>query len=273
MSDEKFLHKKSLGQHFLNSEVVPGWMADAGEVSEGDVVLEIGPGTGALTRELLARGAEVKAIETDERAIAALEETFASEIASGQLVVSLGDMRELSAADVAKRFGLTNRQFKLIANIPYYLSGFLFRTFLESPLQPASIIFLVQKEVAARIARDEKESLLSLSVKVFGTPIYIRTVKRGHFTPPPQIDSAIIKVEGIRQPDLTIAQKTLFFDLIHLGFGQKRKQLLGNLSARFQKTDLTLAFTELTIPLTTRAEDLALPTWLALVHRLSTVST
>lgn len=266
---KKFQHKKSLGQHFLNSDVVPRWLCDAGEVRKGDIVLEIGPGTGALTTELLARGARVAAVEADPRAIESLKETFAGEIESEQLQVEHGDMRKLTAKDVAQIFDLRDQEFKIVANIPYYLSGLLFRTFLDSPVQPKSLVFLVQKEIAERIARDPKESLLSLSVKVFGDPTYICTVKRGHFTPPPKVDSAIIAVRNIHQSFASPTERDHFFTLLKTGFGQKRKQLLGNLSTLYPRISIQAVFNNLPLSHTTRAEDLTLRDWQALATACS----
>lgn len=261
---EKFQHKKSLGQHFLNSDIVPRWMCDAGNVQAGETILEIGPGTGALTKELLERGAQVKAIEADDRAIEALQDTFAAEIKSGQLRVEKGDMRKLDGEGVAKIFDLRDHQYKLIANIPYYLSGLLFRTFLETPVQPSTIVFLVQKEVAERITRDPKESLLSLSVKVFGDPSYIRTVGRGHFTPPPTIDSAIIAINHISRADLSSDEIAMFFKLIHAGFSQRRKQLQGLLKPLVPNRVLIPLLHKHNLPASVRAEDIPLPVWIDL---------
>lgn len=253
---------------------MPGWLCDAGTISgAGEVVLEIGPGTGALTKELLKRGAQVVAVEADPRAIELLKETFASEIISGQLRVEQGDMRELSAENVAKIFDLRDHEYKLIANIPYYLSGLLFRTFLETSIQPSDLVFLVQKEVAERIARDSKESLLSLSVKIFGEPAYIRTVGKGHFTPPPAVDSAIIAIHNLTHSSLSETELALFFKLIHLGFGQRRKQLVGNLSSEFPRETVQKSLEKLGLEPTIRAEDLSIEQWIELTHSLSTLHT
>ncbi len=271
MNEGKFQHKKSLGQHFLTSDVVPRWMCDAGSVAAGDLVFEIGPGSGVLTKEILARGAKVIALEADQRAIEILQVEFAEQIASGNLLLHHGDARQLNLTDL----GLKNGQYKVISNIPYYLSGHLFRTLLESDCQPTNLVFLVQKEVAERIAKDPKESLLSLSVKVFGNPKYIKTVSRGHFTPSPAIDSAIILVSSISQQNFADLEKPLFFNLIHLGFAARRKQLLGNLSGQYFRTELINIFSTLGLPLDVRAEDLTLDKWLTLaksisIHRQST---
>lgn len=262
---ERFLHKKSLGQHFLNNPHVPARMCEAANLAAGETVVEIGPGTGALTKSLLAHGVTVIAIETDKRAIAALEETFAAEIMAQKLVISDADARNLDL----RSLGVSDHDYKVVANIPYYLSGHLFRVFLESDCQPSDLVFLVQKEVAERITRDPKSSLLSLSVAAFGTPSYICTVKRGNFTPPPKVDSAIIAVHSINRDHFHTIHQHYFFALLHAGLGQKRKQLLGNLAHYFNREELARVFTELGIPLTIRGEDLDLPAWITLTTRLS----
>lgn len=263
-SENTFQKKKSLGQHFLTSDVVPKWMCDAAAVIEGDTVVEIGPGTGALTRELLARGARVVALEADIRALAVLAETYEEEIASKQLLLHHTDARTLDLS----QYGLKDHNFKIVANIPYYISGMLFRSCLESVPQPSTLLFLVQKEVAERIARSKKESLLSLSVAVFGEPEYVRTVSRGHFSPPPKVESAIIAVRNIHRENLRDIQPEAFFTLLHLGFGQKRKQLLGNLAKTYDRAVLTHIFSTLDIPHDVRAEDVPLQKWLTLAREV-----
>jgi 16S rRNA (adenine1518-N6/adenine1519-N6)-dimethyltransferase len=264
---QKIDAKKSLGQHFLNNQHVPALMADSGNVQKGDVVVEVGPGTGVLTRALLERGATVIALEADTRAIEALEQTFAKEIMAQKLVISHTDVRSLDLASL----GLKAEGYKVVANIPYYLSGFLFRSFLENDCFPSDLVFLVQKEVAERIARDPKESLLSLSVKVFGTPKYIKTVGKGNFTPPPKIDSAIITVSHISHDRVKHIGVRFFFEILHEGFKSKRKQLLGNLSGKYSRGSLEEIFNELQLPLDIRGEDLTLPKWLLLCERLREV--
>lgn len=262
--EEKFEHKKSLGQHFLNSDYAPRKMCDAADIIPGDVIFEIGPGTGALTEVLLARGATVIALEADVRAIEALNERFKNEINLGQLVIHHGDARYIDF----KALTLTDQKYKVVANIPYYISGMLFRALLESDCQPTTLVFLVQKEVAARIARDQKESLLSLSIKAFGTPRYVDTVTRGHFTPPPKVDSAIIAVSAISKKSFATFTQERFFKILHLGFGQKRKQLLSNLSKSYSREFLTQVFTTMNLSLTIRAEDISIQNWLILVEKL-----
>jgi 16S rRNA (adenine1518-N6/adenine1519-N6)-dimethyltransferase len=261
---EKFEHKKSLGQHFLNSDYVPNKMCTAGAVSRGDIVLEIGPGTGVLTRELLARGAIVIAVEADYRAISALETSFSEAIAKQQLILHHHDARKLNPSD----FGLQAQKFKVISNIPYYLSGLLFRSLLDTDCQPSTLVFLIQKELAERIARDKKESLMSLSIKLFGDSTYICTIKRSHFSPPPKVDSAIILVNNISHRRLNNLPADFIFDILRLGFGQKRKQLLGNLTQKYLRQQVQSIFRELLIKDTARAEELPWEIWVKLCYLL-----
>ncbi len=262
---EGFAHKKSLGQNFLTTPVVPNWMCDAGAVAAGDMVIEIGPGTGALTRALLLRGATVYAIETDERAVTVLKEAFAAEIAAGQLHLIYDDVRTFDFATLP----ITKNPYKIVANIPYYLSGFLLRHCLELPQPPSTIVFLMQKEVVERIARDKKSSLLSLSVRVYGEPKYFKTVSRGHFKPAPNVDSAILAITNITHTELpTESDRAAFFILLHAGLGQRRKQLLGTLTSLYPRETLKHIFTELGLSLTVRGEDLSIKTWLRLYHWL-----
>jgi 16S rRNA (adenine1518-N6/adenine1519-N6)-dimethyltransferase len=260
----KFEHKRSLGQNFLTSQVVPGWMVEAAELKAGELVFEIGPGTGMLTKALLEKGAIVIALEADIRAVQELQSTFGKEIKSGQLKLVHGDARELKLAEL----GLSDKGFKVVANIPYYLSGFLLRQLLESDVQPSLLVFLIQKELATRIVRDPKESLLSLSVKAFGKPSYYKSVGRGHFNPSPKVDSAILKVAEINRENFKNLSAQDFFEILHLGLGKKRKQLLSNLSEKFPRTELENKFNELGIKLNARGEDLDIDTWIKLTNTL-----
>lgn len=239
-------------------------MCDAAGDITGKTVLEIGPGTGALTKEILARGAKVIALEADQRAISALEESFPTEITRGALTLYHHDARTLDPS----QFKLEKHSYIVISNIPYYLSGQLFRSLLDTTCQPSTLVFLVQKEVAERIARDTKESLLSLSVKAFGDPTYVCTVKSSHFTPPPKVDSAIIAIRNISHDRLQGIDTQTFFSLLHLGFGQKRKQLLGNLANKFDRVELEKSFSLVGIDPTIRAEDVPLSLWLSLTRTL-----
>lgn len=213
--------KRSLGQNFLTALWPVRTMAKAANVGPGDIVLEIGPGKGILTKELLHSGSHVIAVEKDDALYVALTEKFKDEIKSKQLTLICGDILE---QDIQK---ITNKKpYKVVANIPYNITGLLIPFFLESIFQPLSITFLVQKEVANRIcSRDKKESILSLSVKVFGTPIYVEKVSRSLFRPAPNVDSAIIHIKDIHRGFKSAQEKERFFEIIKKAFNSKRKKI------------------------------------------------
>ena len=264
--------KKSLGQHFLRSKIALREIIDASRISNADLVLEIGPGEGALTLTLLEGGARVVAVETDKRAILLLNEKFESHIRSKQLLLIEGDIRDESAQkELFTKAYLGSESYKLVANIPYYITGYLFRLFLENLRQPTLIVFLIQKEVADQImARDGKEGMLSLSIKAFGTPKYIAKVKREAFSPPPKVDSAIIAIEDIGRSQFKVLATEKYFTILKAGLGSKRKMLLGNLAGALDipKEKLQVVFTDLGIPVTARGEDLPIDKWLLLAHTL-----
>ena len=268
--------KKSLGQHFLRSNEVLKQIIGASALSPHDLVLEIGPGEGVLTEALLASGAKVVAVETDERAIRLLTKRFSSAILDSQLLLLEGDIRNPATQEqLFDAAHLGEGAYKLIANIPYYITGYLFRLFLEALRQPTLIVFLVQKEVAEQIiATNKKEGLLSLSVKAFGSPHYVATVKRDAFSPPPKVDSAIMCVDDISRSHFSNMTSKTYFTILKAGLGAKRKMLLGNLaqSLDIPKTMLGGIFLELGISQTARGEDLSIEAWLALAMRISRIT-
>lgn len=220
--------KKHLGQHFLNSEGVLTRMVAASELAEGELVLEIGPGRGALTKHLLEAGARVIAVEKDDELIPELEETFSAALERGQLKLLHAD-----ALEVDYRAVTNDEPYKIIANIPYYITGALFRDIFSQPHLPEAVLLLIQKEVAERIARSEKESLLSLSIKAYGTPHYVETVPAGAFNPPPKVDSALLLVTNISRDFFTQNpfNESEFFSVLKRALAMKRKTLINNLFA------------------------------------------
>lgn len=251
--------KKSLGQHFLHPNYARQ-VADAAQLVPGEQVLEVGPGRGVLTRELLARGARVTAIEKDRRLIPLLQETFAEDIGAKRLRVVEGDAL---AFDLPS---LKFREYIVVANIPYYITGALLRKFFSEESLPSKVVLLTQKEVAERIARSTKESVLSLSIKAYGAPEYVKTVPRGAFSPAPGVDSAILRITAIsRNVFASAAHEKRFFVLLHAGFAQKRKLLRRNLEVVFGERAAQL-MQSAGIPLSARAEDIPLPQWLALAR-------
>lgn len=242
--------KKSLGQNFLMHARIAERIADAAKLSRDATVFEIGPGTGVLTRALLERAGKVIAVEADRELFEKLQFDFANEITAGRLKLLYGDVRSLDIATLPKGY-------TLVANIPYYLTGEIFRKFLESKNQPSAMTLLVQKEVAERIARSKKESILSLSVKAYGTPKYEFTVPRGAFKPAPKVDSAVLTIQNISRKNFALRSgEELFFALLHAGFAHKRKFARKNLA--------DAGFSAENIPEKARAEDIPIDQWLAI---------
>ncbi|MFH1178593.1 MAG: 16S rRNA (adenine(1518)-N(6)/adenine(1519)-N(6))-dimethyltransferase RsmA [bacterium] len=245
--------KKSLGQNFLMHTRIADRIANTAKITSDSIVLEIGPGKGILTHELLKRAKKVIAVEADRELFEKLQNDFANEITSGRLELIYGDIRTYPLSTTT----VINSGYHLVANIPYYLTGEVFRMFLESKNQPSSMTLLVQKEVAERIARSRKESILSLSVKAYGTPKLEFTVPRGAFKPAPKVDSAVLTIRDISRKNFSTRKaEQRFFALIHAGFAHKRKFVRKNLA----EANLPLG----DIPEKARAEDLPLSVWLTL---------
>lgn len=253
--------KQQLGQNFLMHGATARRIAGSPKLKKGSQVLEIGPGTGMLTRALLELGLIVTAIETDRELIPTLEEEFGEERATGALTLIGGDIRTFNLSSLP-------RPYHVVANIPYYITGEILRLLLTADAKPASMTLLVQKEVAVRVARSEKESLLSLSVKAYGTPSIAFSVPRGAFRPAPKVDSAVLYVSGIASHFTNTKEEELFFSLLHAGFGHKRKRLAKNLETLFSKEEVERVFTELSLSHNTRSEDVPFSTWLLLTSAL-----
>jgi 16S rRNA (adenine1518-N6/adenine1519-N6)-dimethyltransferase len=258
--------KKSLGQNFLISPGIVERIAQAGDIQKGETVIEIGPGKGVLTAALLRAGAKVKAIEKDDRLISLLDDTFRAEAGRGDFELFHDDVMEMTPEKLSARIPET---YKVIANIPYYITGQIIRLFLSMPHKPSIMVLMVQKEVANRIiARDEKESILSLSVKAYAKPELVVSVARGNFFPIPNVDSAVIKLSEIRNPFADRAEEDRFFEIVKAGFAQKRKKLIRNLEAVTGADELARAFATLQIGENARAENIALDAWVRLAKEL-----
>lgn len=259
--------KKSLGQNWLTSPSALKKMIEAADLRRGELVLEIGPGQGRLTEALLAAGVYVISIEKDNRLIEFLSEKFASALKAKQLVIIHDDILKIDFSQQIlpsiKSFFPNSKElktYKLVANLPYYITSQVTRKFLnEEKIQPRRIVLMLQKEVAKRIvAQNGKESLLSLSVKVFGEPKYLKTIPAGAFFPKPKVDSAILLIQNISRQNLEPTKDKDFFELLHQGFAQKRKKLKNCLSLS-EKTWLNC-----NLDPNLRAEDLTLADWLCL---------
>jgi 16S rRNA (adenine1518-N6/adenine1519-N6)-dimethyltransferase len=265
----KIQAKKSLGQNFLKSEAALASIVACSELSGESVVLEIGPGTGILTERILATEAKVIAIEKDDRLIELLTEKFASFIDQDKFTLVHADIMEIDIQTLMEQEGA--KDFKLVANIPYYLTGAIMRKFIDENLA-SSMTLLVQDEVAKRVVcRDGKESLLSLSVESYGKAKYVKKVLAGSFVPAPNVDSAIIY---IKRDDISIFknpnEREVFFKLIHAGFAHKRKTLMHNLKINMETNwpNIVQTFETLNIDIKIRAEDVNMGSWMRIVHAI-----
>jgi len=245
---------KFLGQNFLKSREITGEIIKAADLGQGDLVLEVGPGKGILTEALLKTGAKVIAVEKDARLVDFLQEKFKS---AKNLKIIHGDILKLNP-----RYALPVTRYKIVANIPYYITSRFLKTFLQSDFQPFLMVLMAQKEVAERII-NKKGSLLSISVKVYGQPKIVKKVPASCFFPKPKVDSVILKIENISKNFFIDTNEIKFFSLIKQGFSSKRKTLKNNLIL-----SNTECLTECGIGEKARAEDLSLENWKCLVKEL-----
>jgi len=237
--------KKFLGQNFLNNKNILGAMARAAELTKHDVVLEVGPGLGSLTEILAMRAKKVIAVEKDPELVTwnmkhgALRKTKNVSFIHGDILKPETWLPQFNAS----RLMLHTSCFKIVANIPYYITSHFLRLFLsETKFRPKLMVLMVQKEVAERIlAKNGKESMLSLSVKAYGKPEFIRKVPRGVFSPPPKVDSAIIKITTFGSPlKVRGARGVMKIDpekvlsISRLAFQKKRKMLRQSIGKKIQ---------------------------------------
>lgn len=242
-----------LGQHFLVHSWAARALAHAVAPKSGETILEVGPGKGILTRELLSLG-NVVAIEKDEGLIPVLEEAFASELSDGRLTLIRDDIRNVDPS------ALGLKSYVVAANIPYYITGEIIRQFLTASVQPRGMALLIQKEVAQRIV-SEKGSILSISVRAYGNPRIVEKVPKKHFSPPPSVDSAILSIDAISRQFFEDIDEGHFFKVVRSGFSSKRKLVSGNLSNSFEKENVIQALSSAGVAEKARAEDVSIEQW------------
>lgn len=252
--------RKGLGQNFLIDESVPPKILAAAQLSPNDAVVEIGPGVGVLTLRLAPIVRRFTAVELDERLYPYLREKLAPYPAARLIE---GDALTFDPAF------LEPDSYKLVANIPYYITSAILRHFLENSHRPERTVVLVQKEVAQRIvAKPPEMSLLAVSVQFYGRPKIWAYVPAGAFLPPPKVDSAILLIETLPPaeracPDVTAAQEPEFFRLVRAGFGQKRKQLINTIASglNLPKEQVRTILQQAGIAPESRAEQLSMADW------------
>jgi len=251
---------KGLGQNFLQDPLALEEIVSAAELQPTDTVLEIGPGLGSLTRYLAISAKEVVAVELDPNLLPPLKAVLAP---YPNVRLIQGDILKLSPNDL-----ITEKDYIVAANIPYYITSAVIRHLLEAEVKPRRIVLTVQKEVAERIsAKPGDMSLLALSVQVYGKPRIAARIPASAFFPVPKVDSAVLHVDIY--PSLLIKPELLsiFFKLIKAGFSQKRKTLRNSLSSglHISPTDAADLLTRVGIDPQRRAETLNLSEWSQLV--------
>lgn len=251
-----------LGQNFLIDKNILEKILAAGEIKNSDSILEIGPGLGFLTSALAQRAGRILAVEKDKNFVEILKKEFKD-----------AKNVEIIQGDILQLFDQTIKQlndYKIIANIPYYLTSRLIKNLLETKNRPQKIVLTIQKEVAQRIcAAPPKMSLLALSVQFYAEPKIISYVSKKSFWPPPKIDSAILKITPFKENRKIPAEK--FFKLIHAGFSAPRKQIFGNLKKKLEipTNKILEALKDSGIEPNQRAESLSMEDWFQLIENLS----
>jgi len=244
--------KHDLGQHFLVDEKALESIVEAADIQPHERIVEVGPGMGILTKELCKRAKEVVAVELDRSMIAIVKTSC---IKHTNLRVENTDILKFDTASLG--------EYKVVANLPYYITSAVIRLFLESENKPDEMIILVQREVAERIcAKPSRMSILAISVQFYGNPSIVEIVPRTSFFPAPKVDSAILKIKVYKKPLFDVDRK-MFFRIVKAGFGEKRKQLINSLSGGLllRKDVIEEMLKEAGISPTARAESLPMLDW------------
>jgi 16S rRNA (adenine1518-N6/adenine1519-N6)-dimethyltransferase len=263
IQNSKLIPKKSMGQHFLKDRTVPPRIVEGAGVEAGDCVVEVGPGLGVLTEEIARRldpecGGRLVAVELDGSLLPGLRERFGGYSHVSFVQDDILDVRpeELSGG----------RAYKVVANLPYYITSAVLRHFLEAERKPESLTVMVQREVAERmVAKPPEMSLLAVAVQFYGRPKVLFRVPPGAFKPPPKVDSAVVKIEVYAPGDRPVAAESEegFFRVVRAGFAQKRKQLGNTLATGLDlpKDKIATRLMEAGVEPSRRAETLSLDEW------------
>ena len=260
--------RKRLGQHFLIDEEVLKLITSAAGLTPADVIMEIGPGLGVLTQELARQAGWVITVELDNKLAAILKQTLAAfnnvtiineDVLQIDPQALLQEQRERFPPAISSPFN-----YKVVANLPYYITSPVLRHFLEASLKPQIMVVMVQKEVAeAIVAGPGGMSVLSISVQFYGQPEIISLVPARCFYPTPEVDSAILKVTLYPRPAVDVADEAGFFRLVRAGFTTPRKQLGNSLTQGlgWPKAEVLSLLAKADIAQQQRAETLALDEW------------
>lgn len=274
---------KSLGQNFLVDNEALSRIVDAGDIKPTDTIIEIGPGLGILTEGLAKHAKKVIAVELDKKLAGLLESRIANHVLGSKVQIIQGDI--LNMPDT--QYLIRNTNYKLIANIPYYITSKILTKFLTAENKPELIVLLVQKEVAERICARPRStnstdsprassgragamSVLSVSVQAYGEPEIIDIVPASSFFPAPKVDSAILKISNIKYQISKTNEKD-YFRTVKIGFAARRKTLLNNLSAGYRLDKDTVLNILKTVELNenVRAQELSIEQWEMLTRHIN----
>jgi len=254
--------QKKLGQNFLINKSAIKKIVDALEISDSDVIIEIGAGTGNLTQEILKRSKKVIAIEKDKSLIPLLRLKFQKNSHSLQIIE--GDVREILPTLASKL-----KKFKVVGNIPYYLTGRLLRIFQELTNAPQLIVLTLQKEVTERlVAQPPRMNQLAVIVQLWAKPKIILQLKPKDFFPPPKVRSTVVQLKVKSSAERYNKEKELI-PFIVCGFQQPRKTLLNNLSREYSKEKIKQVFEQLNLTEKTRPAEISVEMWITLFEYLN----
>ena len=288
--------KKGLGQNFLTDQRALERIVEAAELTPEDIVLEIGPGLGTLTRLLAERAGRVVAVELDQRLVEVLRRTAIVKADLPNIEIIHGDILEMNPADLLGRhmgsqslaadcvrpsvasrrqaagspdpagenYYALSLQYKVVANLPYYITSAILRHLLTAEVRPKLMVVTVQLEVARRIiAQPGDMSLLAVSVQFYGQPRIVTRIKAGAFYPSPQVDSAVIRIDLDHHPIVEVDDADSFFEIVRAGFAQRRKQLRNALSAELAlpASEVAQALSRAGVNPKRRAQTLSIEEW------------
>ncbi len=263
---------KGLGQNFLVDQAALEKIVAAAELTPDDAVLEVGAGLGALTKRLARNAGHVVAVELDQRLIPVLRSVLTDfdnvTLIQGD-ILTLDPAALVSAASIQRLASST--QYKVVANLPYYITSAVLRHLLEASLKPQRMVITVQREVAERIvAKPGQMSLLALSVQFYGRPRLLFRIKPGSFYPSPEVESAVVQVDLHAAPPVPVEDTAAFFRVVRAGFAQRRKQLRNVLAAGLRQSpdEVAAKLWEVGVDPRRRAQALSLEEWVKVARVL-----
>lgn len=258
------LPAKSKGQNFLLNEKILDEIIMAAEIKSSDIILEIGPGLGDLTEKLAQKAKKVIAVELDKKLTAFLNGKFATQ---QNVQIVRGDILKLEH----ETLNLKSGEYKLVANLPYNITGIVLRRFLSQDPKPKLMVLMLQKEVVERVLeKNKKSAIISVITNFYGQPKTMQKVAKGNFWPVPKVDSAIIKIDvfGKNRFNLNPEQEKLFLEIIKAGFSHPRKQIASNLAKFWPREKIIFALNQAGFSANSRAEDIKIDSWYTIYRYL-----